>query len=192
MEFKALFTRQISQADESIRVSIEGDDTFETFKAKVLEACLYGDARANLQMQRLVHDTSLTTQLNEAETQAVIEAAYKLFPTVTPPSETALTKGVKFEFSKLNGSGEALAIQITDVTNLNDLNSVLLEMWTLLDERVLVTNERELSHTAYTNTLPYQTKLTVATVLDILYGRAFKDDVEQRLKGSKETRPNSN
>lgn len=186
MELKALFTRQIASADESIRIQVEGCHTFEDFKAKIAEACMYGDSRASTQMQRLAHDTDLTKNLTESEKEAFLKAAYILYPEVPLPEETLLKKGCKFEFAKINAHGESLTVQVMNIESYDELETTLFNLWQLIDNRLYETNKRELDHMQYIRTLDMNTQIKVGMILDILYGRQFKEEVAKRLEGARE------
>lgn len=174
--------RSIQGADESIRIQIENESDFSLFKQKVLESCSIGDARANLQMQRIAHDTDLTKHLDTEEKEAFLTAAYKLYPSIEQPEDSLLLENVRFEFSKINAAGESLVVQLLELESFDDVYSKLSELWTLLDERLLETNSRELAHMQYIRTLDMNTQIKIGKILDILYGRTFKDEVAKILE----------
>jgi len=186
MKFTALVSRSLNHADESIRIQIEDEDSFTKFKDKVLEACLYCDYRSNVQMQRLFEDTSLTSTFSNSELKAATLAAQLLYPLEKLPSKSSLREDVKFEFSKLNGSGEQLTIQLKELDSYEELNTAIRHIWDLLDVRLQRTNKRELEHMAFIQQLDFNTKLKVSMVMDVLYGRATSEFVQERLKQNAE------
>lgn len=181
MEFKALITRQIQQADESIRVSIESDTDIRKFKERVFESLDYTDNRANAQMMRLFEDTTLMDTFTEKEKEACTTVANLLFPNITPPSKPNLVEGVKFEFSKIMAGGESLTLQITEIKDYSSLNSSIRAIFDMLDTRLERTNTRELDVRSYLDTIDYETKLKVVMFVDLLYGRTTSDQLIQRL-----------
>lgn len=181
MELKALVTRQIAIADESIRIQIEDCDNFEDFKDKVLEACLIGDSRVSVQMQRLAHDTDLTKNFTQEEKEAFLKAAYILHPEYSLPEEPKLKDGCRFEFSKINASGESIVLQLMKLDSYDELVNTVYSLWHMLDQRLYTTNERQVDHLAYLRTLPMEQQIAIGIALDVLYGRAFKETAEQRL-----------
>lgn len=188
MEFKALFTGNITIADktdiqESIRINIESDDDFPKFKAKVLEACTFYDYRAHQQGFRLFEDTDLIANLTSDELLKCEEAARLLFPYKNLPKVSQLREGVKFEVAKLTGVGESLTLQIHNPDSYEDVIKAMTSLWQLLDERLNARNTRQLKHLDYVKNLDQDTKLKVAMIMDILYGRATIDGVVSRLEG---------
>jgi hypothetical protein len=187
MEFKALFTGNITIADkndiqESIRINIEGDDTFNTFRAKVLEACTFYDYRAHQQGFRLFEDTDLVATLTPEELAKCEEAARLLFPNKNLPKVSQLREGVKFEVAKLTGVGESLTLQIHNPDSYEDVITAMTQLWQLLDQRLAARNTRQLKHLDYVKNLDGNTKLKVAMIMDILYGRATIEGVMSRLE----------
>lgn len=182
MEFKALFTGNITIADESIRVNIEGDDDFNKFKAKVLEACTFYDYRAHQQGFRLFEDTDLIKNLSPEELAKCEEAARLLFPSKLLPKTSQLKEGVKFEVAKLTGAGESLTLQIHNPDSYEDVLTAMTSLWKLLDERLNAKNTRQLKHLEYLKNLDYDTKLKAAMIMDILYGRATVEGIASRLE----------
>lgn len=181
MEFKALITRQIQQADESIRVSIEGDHSIREFKERVFESLDYTDNRANTQMLRLFEDTNLLNTFSESEKEACTTVANLLFPNISLPSKPNLIEGVKFEFSKIMAGGESLTLQIMEIKDYSSLNASIRAIFDMLDARLEKTNTRELEVKAYLDSINYETKLKVVMFIDLLYGRTTSDQLIQRL-----------
>jgi len=188
MELTALVTKGITVADESIRIQIQGEDSFASFKDKVHEACRYIDYRAHLQMRRMFEDTSLTEQLTRAERDAVEACAYTLFPLEQLSAEPVLRSGVKFEFTKLFAASETLTVQVQDIDSYDVLNTTIKHIWELLDTRLNVTNKREEDFREYVSTLDYNTKLKVAMIIDLLYGKASEETVVARLTADSEVK----
>lgn len=181
MQLTALVTKGITIADESIRIQLQDDESFSSFESKVQEACRYIDYRAHVQMQRLVEDTSLIEHLNKAEIHAVQHCAELLFPQQQLSAQPVLRSGVKFEFTKLFAASETLTVQVEDIDSYDSLNATIRNIWELLDIRLQSTNKRESDFRAYTTQLDYNTKLKVAMVIDLLYGKVSTDIVKARL-----------
>jgi len=182
LRINALVTKQISHADESIRIQIENADDVQAFMDKLKAVLSITDARANLHMQHLAEDTELTTNLSSSEHEAFLTAAQILYPDKGVHNLDTLGGQVKFEFSKINAQGETLTLQLLDVGDVVDLNTMLTTLQNLIDNRLQETNQRELDHMRFIRTLDMNTQVKIGMVLDILYGRAFKEEVLKRLK----------
>lgn len=182
MKINALVTKQISHADESIRIQIENAEDVQTFIDKLKAVLSITDYRANLHMQHLAEDTELTKNLALPEHEAFLTAAQILYPDKEIHNLDVLGGQVKFEFSKINAQGETLTLQLLDVGDVVDLKTMLTTLQNLIDTRLQETNQRELDHMKFIRTLDMNTQVKIGMILDILYGRAFKEEVLKRLK----------
>ncbi len=182
MHYKSLVTRMYSVADESIRVVIEDSESFETFKSRLFDVLRITDYRANVQQRRLFEDTELTNSLDYTELKAAKHAAEISFPLEGIPSQLNLGPTTAFEFSKNLPSGEVLQIFLHEVESYEDLSSAIKEIWDVIDSRLKRTNQRELDFMEYLKKLPYEVKLKVCRIMEILYGRNSLENVLQTLK----------
>lgn len=182
MKFKAVTNRSLSFADETFRVIVEDTDTLESLKEKVLSAVEMADYRASELRQRLFEDTDLTDELKYEELQAARTMAKKLYPEVVLPKSPKVGTGAQFEFCKLMFGGEDLRIYISDFENDEDLRQAVKVIWDIIDSRLQYTNKRELDAGNYFKTLTMATRTKILNVMDILYGRAFKDSVIEKLQ----------
>jgi hypothetical protein len=169
--------------DETIQVIIRDTDSFDSFKARVYSALNMCDTRANRQMFRLFEDTDLTRNLSVSEYQQAKYAASLIYP-ISSLGDLDLGEGAQLEFTKINASGEVIKLflhELDTYISTQDVDKAIEDVWSLLDERLLKTNTRELKFIEYFRTLEPNTKLKVSMVMDILYGRVHKDDVVNRL-----------
>jgi len=171
----------LTMADESIQIIINDTDEFISLKDKVYNAFKLCDARANLQMMRLFEDTDLTSKLSLDEYLRAQHAANLAYPCNTLPIDINLGDSPSIEFAKNMASGEVLKLFIHDVQSYEDLDTAISEIFSLIDTRLLETNQRELNFLEYLRTLPYETQVKICMLMDILYGRSTKEYVQSRL-----------
>ena len=181
MKYTALITRMLSMADESISIIVEDTEEFDTLKDKVVHALRLCDHRANVQMNRLFEDTSLTKDLAYNELNATRRAAYMMYPLEHLTSEFTLGEGSKLEFAKSMPSGEVLKCFVHEIDETTDIAQACKNIWRLFDSRLGYTNQRELDYTTYINSLDFSTRTKVTMVMDILYGRTTREYVASRL-----------
>lgn len=181
MKYKALITRMLTMADESIQIIINDAHNFDSLKERINNAFKLCDMRANTQMMRLFEDTDLTSKLSIDEYLRAQHAANLVYPCNNLPNNVDLGNGPQIEFAKNMASGEVLKIFIDKVQSYEDLDSAINEVFSLIDERLVETNNRELEFLEYLRSIPYETQLKVCMIMDILYGRSTKEFVESRL-----------
>ncbi len=186
MHYKALITRMYFMADESIQIIIDDTESFPLFKERVYTALRAADYRANLQMRRLFEDTSLTDELDYSELQAARATSELMYPNEGIPSNIDLggEKGA-IEFAKNLPSGEVLKLFLHDIDSYENLDIAIKNIYSLIDSRLQETNSRELKTLEYLKTLPFNTKLTVVKIMDILFGRMLKETFIEQMKGQK-------
>ena len=180
MQYKALITRMMTVADESLSIIIEDTDTFDSFQTKVKEALTITDHRASRHQKVLLEDTNLTDKLSLDELKAVNTAVELIYPTVSLPQRCSLEQS-SFEFAKNLASGEVVKIFLHEVDSYDDLMQAITNIWSLIDYRLELTNQRELDFLEYYKSLDYNTKLKVQLVMDVLFGRSTKEMLESRL-----------
>ena len=185
MQYKALVSRTILMADESIRVNIangnKGLFSWLDISNKITEAFAHTDARAYIQAQRLLEDSDLVQNLTADEYASLAQCMEYLYP---KPEITVscFDKTVQIELSKLNGSGESLTVQLHNITPTDNVELAISNTFDLLDARLAATNAREIAHMEFMRTLDYQTKLKITMIMDILYGRnQNRQEVASRL-----------
>jgi len=181
MKYKALITRMLTMADESIQIIINDTDDFNSLKERVHNALKLCDLRANTQMMRLFEDTDLTNKLSIDEYLRAQHAANLVYPCDTLVSSVSLGDNPSIEFAKNLASGEVLKVFIHEVQSYEDLDNSINEIFKLIDDRLVETNNRELKFLEYLRSLPYEIQLKVCMIMDILYGRSTKEYVESRL-----------
>jgi|SRR6266853_1071437 len=171
----------LTMADESIQIIINDAHNFDSLKERINNAFKLCDMRANTQMMRLFEDTDLTSKLSIDEYLRAQHAANLVYPCNNLPNNVDLGNGPQIEFAKNMASGEVLKIFIDKVQSYEDLDSAINEVFSLIDERLVETNNRELEFLEYLRSIPYETQLKVCMIMDILYGRSTKEFVESRL-----------
>jgi len=181
MKYKALITRMLTMADESIQIIINDTDDFNSLKERVHTALKLCDLRANTQMMRLFEDTDLTSKLSLDEYLRAQHAANLVYPCNELPSSINLGDNSSIEFAKNLASGEVLKVFISKIQSYEDLDNSINEIFNLIDERLVETNNRELNFLEYLRSIPYETQLKICMLMDILYGRSTKEYVESRL-----------
>ena len=186
MKYKALVSRMLTMADESIQIIINDTDDFTTLKEYLYNALKLCDNRANIQMSRLFEDTNLTDKLSFDEYTKAQHAASLVYPTSNLPIEVNLGENAAIEFAKTMSSGEVVKLFIHEVESYEDLSKNVDDIFKLIDNRLLEVNERELAFLQYFRSLPYETQLKISMIMDILYGRNTKENVESRLTQEEE------
>lgn len=194
MEYKALLTRMYSMADESLQIIIPNTDDIEVFKQRIYNALKICDYRANEQMMRLFEDTELTTELSYDELKAARTAATIMYPKEHIPAKLDLGQGTTdydtafgpaFEFAKNLASGEVIKIFLHRVDAYEDIGIAVKAIWDIQDTRLYKTNKRELDFIEYIKRQAPSVKLKITKIMEILYGRHFKEDVIKELQGAR-------
>jgi len=180
VEFEAYVTRQMTLADETLCIAIQGDMNFESFKARILQACECGDYRVHQEVHRLIEDTSLLESMNPEEICAAYTTLTILYPQMKFLPEL-LKKGVKFEIGKLNAGGESIKVRVQEIKQNDNVFDILVGLWDLIDTRLNETNHRELAYMEHLKTVDYDTRLKVIMLLDTLYGRQTPEYLKSRL-----------
>ncbi len=178
MEAKCLVTVQLGFVEETIRVELQGDSDMAVFKERVLEACRIADARTRVQVQRLIDDSTLSERLDREEYGLFLTAVMLLHPTPAPVT-ALLTRDSKIEVSKITRTGEVVTLQLHEPGK--DFQHDIHVLWDILDTRLSVANDRGLAHTAFLESLPYETQLKLGIAMDAIYGRVPMSHVESRL-----------
>jgi len=171
----------LTMADESIQIIINDTDDINSLKERVHDALKLCDARANTQMMRLFDDTNLTDKLSLDEYLKAQHAANLVYPCDEFLSTLNLGDNPNIEFAKNLASGEVLKVFVHEVQSYEDLDNSINEVFSLIDERLVKTNNRELHFLEYLRSIPYETQLKISMIMDILYGRSTKEFVESRL-----------
>ncbi len=183
MKYKALVTRMLTMADEAIEIIINDTDTFQDFSTKVKNALSLCDLRANTQMFRLFEDTELTYSLSVEEYIKAEHAANLLYPYSRENAESLdLGENVQIAFTKQLPSGEVVKLFIYDTNDYDAVTNSIADIWKLVDNRLVETNNREIACNKYLNSLDPTLKVKISMVLDILYGRMSPEQVMARLK----------
>jgi len=168
-------------ADENIQIIVNDTDDFTSLKDRVYSALKVCDQRANTQMYRLFEDTDLTDSLSPEEFIVAEHAASLIYPYLdTRPIN--LGEGTAIEFSKNMASGEVVKLFLHEVDSYEDIEKAIENIYKLIDERLVETNNRELECIEYFKTLPMELKVKVSMILDILYGRNIIDNVVSRIQ----------
>src|SRR6266516_4165097 len=183
MQYKALVTRMLTMADEAIEIIISDTDTFQDFSTKVESALALCDKRANTQMFMLFEDTSLTDALSVEEYVKAEYAANILYPdTSLYTTSLGLGENVQIAFTKTLPSGEAVKVFLHDTHTYEEVIQAVEDIWNLIDNRLVETNDREIGCNKYLNSLDPELKIKISMILDILYGRMTPQEVISRLK----------
>lgn len=185
MQLKSWVSRHLSFADEAIQVVIDDTDSLETLKARTLQALRFSDYRASQQRRRLFEDTDLTQELTYEELRAARHMAELMYPLETLPAEHDLGGKTTFEFSKNLPGGEVLKIYVHEFETYEDVTSAIKAVWELIDTRLVYTNKREQKAQEYFKGLPIQIRTKVLRIMEILYGRSFKETVIEELQKAK-------
>lgn len=186
MQYKAWISRTLSHADETIQIVIEDTDDITTLQKRVLEAFGVTDYRAHEQYLRLFEDTDLTQELNYDELSHARKFAGLLFPLESLPRKLDLGNKTAFEFAKNLPGGEVLKLYIHEFDTYEDIVTAIKTVWRIIDSRLAYTNNRELrASTYFREKIPLGIKSKIHRVMDILYGRAFKENVVQDLRAAK-------
>jgi hypothetical protein len=182
LKYTAVVSRSLTMCDETIQVVIHDTDSFESFKSRVYSALNMCDTRANRQMFRLFEDTDLTNNLSVSEYVEAKIAASIIYPN-SMVEDVNIGKDAQLEFTKINASGEVIKLFVHEVGTgtCDELNTVIEDVWDLLDKRLFITNKRELDFMTYFHSLDPSTKIKISMIMDILYGRAHVEDVVSRL-----------
>jgi len=186
MELKALLTKQVGFADESMRVSISSCSSVEELQDKLKAALTLADSRVNDLNVRIFEDTELTSKLSEEElTQAKVAVDY-LFPEIKLEDSDPLKENVQLEFSKLMPSGESLTVQVYDIEKYEDLSSTITSVFSTIDNRLFESNFRVMAYEKYLKTIPIEARLKILLIVDALFGKASVERIKAAFDSTQE------